>query len=294
MSKTAIIGGASGYTWNDLKYWVNSIRQTDFDGDIVIVTDNMTVETQDKLLEKNVLIHAFGNRDSEGNVVNLEKNLPPHVSRFFYIWDFLNRNEYDIVTVTDTRDVIFQGNPDMYVKFFSLGSIIGAREGLTYENEPWGKSNLFQSFGPYFYNRIKDKEILNVGVIGGDAASIKDLMLLIFQLSFNRPIPIVDQAVYNFIRYEFAKSFHFMDNESPWAINLGTTIEAVKAGYGDLGQACRYDHKLLEKYEKDYLLMQPVIKGDTVMNSDGGQYYVVHQYDRVPKLKDMIQIKYGD
>ena len=32
MSKSAIIGGASGYTWNDLKYWVNSIRQTDFDG----------------------------------------------------------------------------------------------------------------------------------------------------------------------------------------------------------------------------------------------------------------------
>lgn len=294
MNKSAIIGGASGYTWDDLKYWVNSIRMTDFEGDIVVVTDNMTKETQDKLLEKNVLIHAFGNRDAQGNVVNPEKNLPPHVSRFFYIWDFLSRNEYEIVTVTDTRDVIFQGNPDTYLRFFSLGNIVGSKEGLTYENEPWGKSNLFQSFGPYFYNRIKDKEILNVGVIGGDAVAIKDLMLLIFQLSFNRPIPIVDQAVYNFIRHELIESFYIVDRGDPWAINLGTTIEAVKAGYGDLGQTCRYDHKAFEKYKTDYLHDQPIIEGDTVCSSEDNRYYIVHQYDRVPKLKDMIQIKYGD
>jgi hypothetical protein len=37
MKKDLIIGGASNYTWDQLKFWVNSIKKTGFDGDIVIV-----------------------------------------------------------------------------------------------------------------------------------------------------------------------------------------------------------------------------------------------------------------
>ena len=37
MAKDLIIGGASGYNWDQLKYWVNSINKTGFKGDVVIV-----------------------------------------------------------------------------------------------------------------------------------------------------------------------------------------------------------------------------------------------------------------
>ena len=41
MAKDLIIGGASNYNWDQLKYWVNSIKQTGFEGDIVLAATNM-------------------------------------------------------------------------------------------------------------------------------------------------------------------------------------------------------------------------------------------------------------
>ena len=35
--KDLIIGASTGYTWDTLKYWVNSINQSGFDGDKVLV-----------------------------------------------------------------------------------------------------------------------------------------------------------------------------------------------------------------------------------------------------------------
>ena len=32
MKKDLIIGGASGYTWDQLKFWVNSIKKSGFTG----------------------------------------------------------------------------------------------------------------------------------------------------------------------------------------------------------------------------------------------------------------------
>ena len=39
--KDLIIGGASNYTWDQLKYWVNSIKLSGFKGDIVLVATNI-------------------------------------------------------------------------------------------------------------------------------------------------------------------------------------------------------------------------------------------------------------
>jgi hypothetical protein len=48
MEKDLIIGGASNYTWDQLKYWVNSIRKSGFKGDVAIVGSNMKKETIEK------------------------------------------------------------------------------------------------------------------------------------------------------------------------------------------------------------------------------------------------------
>jgi hypothetical protein len=57
MGKDLIIGGASGYTWDQLKYWVNSIQLSGFAGDVVLVATNITKETIDKLTSKGVIQH---------------------------------------------------------------------------------------------------------------------------------------------------------------------------------------------------------------------------------------------
>jgi hypothetical protein len=113
-------------------------------------------------------------------------------------------------------------------------------------------------------------------------------------MSINRSIPVVDQAVFNFIISldPFNHDTLFTTNTDGWAIQLGTTKEAVRAGNGDLGAMYRNN---IEEYEKLYTDDHPIFttEGD-VLNSDQNKFCIVHQWDRVPFLKAMIEKKYGE
>ena len=292
MMKDLIIGGATNYSWNELQYWINSIKNSGFDGDVVLVGTNMKKDTIDKLTSLGVRLSLYGNKNEAGDV-EAKSGLPPHVERFFYIWDFLSKTKetYNHVIVTDTRDVIFQTNPSDWLKEnMGMHELVAASEGMRYKNEPWGNTNLFQSFGGYFHNKLKDNYIFNVGVIAGTQVHVTSLMLMVFQLSLGRPIQIVDQAVYNFILDlpVIKKDTQFTYASDSWAINLGTTLEAVKAGAGDLGKYAS-EPVGMKEYMMNYEDVQPKILDDgSVVNDKGIKYAVVHQWDRVPALKEKI------
>lgn len=297
--KDIIVGGASNYTWDDLKYWVNSIRKSGFDGDVAIVGTNMSKETIDKLTQNGVILSLYGKQDEHGNIIAPTNNAP-HVERFFYIWNFLKNldpKDYMHIITTDTRDVVFQSNPTDFLYDRVLGHfLVCSSEGLRYKNEPWGNKNLHDTFGPFFHNMLKESMIYNVGTIAGHFEFVRDLMLMIFQMSVNRPIPIVDQAVFNFIinTQPYYMDTVFTTNNDGWAIQLGTTLEAVKAGRGDLGIIFNDDPS---KYEALYEDKQPVIREDGVVVTPAESaepYVIVHQYDRVPALKKKIEELYGD
>ena len=300
MAKDLIIGGASNYNWNQLRYWVNSIKKTGFKGDIVLVATNMSGDTVKKLVEEGVKVYAYGNRTEDGGIAKTENNIPPHVERFIFIWDFLrkNKDEYRFVTVTDTRDVIFQKDPVEYLEsklLYGAAAMVCASEGLAYKDEPWGSKNLLDTFGPLVYDELKDNLIYNVGTIAGFADEVRDLLIQIFFQSVNRPIPIVDQAVFNFIISMSAYELEIIrtSNESGWAIQLGTTLEAIKAGAGDIGQIVRQDPSKLDEYIKVYQDTQPVVSNDLVTNGNTS-FTIVHQWDRVPAIRDLVEKVYGD
>lgn len=299
MAKDLIIGGASGYNWDQLKYWVNSIKQTGFKGDIVIVATNMSGDTVKKLVEQDVKVYAYGKRSEDGGVAKSENNIPPHVERFLFIWDFLRKNkgEYRFVTVTDTRDVIFQKDPTAYLEknlLVGSASMVCSSEGLEYKDEPWGSKNLLDTFGPILYDELKDNMIYNVGTIAGLSEEVGDLLVQIFFQSVNRPIPIVDQAVFNFIISLSAYDYEIIKaaNSSGWAIQLGTTLEAIKAGAGDIGQIVKQDPSKLDDYIKVYKDIQPVVDNDLVTTGHV-PFTIVHQWDRVPAIRELIERKYG-
>ena len=299
MAKDLIIGGASNYSWDHLKYWVNSIKQTGFKGDIVLVATNMSADTVNKLVDQDVKVYAYGKSNPDGGIEKSANGIPPHVERFIFIWDYLRKNKdtYRFVTVTDTRDVIFQKDPTEYLEknlMCGAATIVCASEGLSYKDEPWGSKNLLDTFGPLVYDELKDNEIYNVGTIAGFYDGVKDLLLQIFFQSVNRPIPIVDQAVFNFI---ISLAIYELDvvktsNESGWAVQLGTTLEAVKAGAGDIGQIIRQDPSKLDEYIKVYKDTQPIVKDDLVVN-EYTPFTIVHQWDRVPAIKEIVERKYG-
>jgi len=298
MVKDLIIGNATGYGWDDLKYWVNSIRKSGFSGDVVLTGTNMNKDTIDKLTENGVELALYGKKLENGNVIAEDTNAP-HVARFFYMWNALNKTQeqYRYVITTDTRDVIFQSNPSIWLEEnIYMYSMVASSEGMRYKNEPWGNQNLLETFGPFFHDLLKDKFIFNVGVVAGEAMTVKGLMLLLFQMSINRPIHIVDQAVYNFLinTPPFYTDTFFVNNSDGWAVQLGTSLEAVKAGKGDLGLNFGSDPTKQMMYQMNYEDNQPIFEDGVVMNNEKKPFVVVHQYDRIPHLNGKIQEIYGD
>jgi len=164
---------------------------------------------------------------------------------------------------------------------------------MRYKNEPWGNQNLHDALGPYFHKLLSEKMIYNVGVVAGETDYIKGLMLMLFQISINRPIPIVDQAMYNFIinTPPYSDDVLLTSNEDTWAVNLGTSIHAVENGSGDLGNIFK---DTPENYMKMYEDYQPNIEEDgTVVHTKDNPFCIVHQYDRVKGLTEKMEKKYG-
>ena len=299
MAKDLIIGGASNYTWDDLKYWVNSIKLSGFAGDVVLVATNMKKETIDRLTSEGIILELYGQMQEDGSI-KAHSNGAPHVERFFYIWNYLKNNvsKYEFVISTDTRDVIFQDNPSAWLdEHFTLGyeELIASSEGMIYKDEPWNNQNLIEAFGPYFHNHYKSMMICNVGVLAGFAEQMRDLFFMIFQMSINRPIPVVDQVVFNILLNQepYRQTTKIVCNQDAWAAQLGATLEAVKSGAGDIGIMIKSDPSLMGKYLENYKDKQPTITEDgIVVNADGRKFTIVHQYDRTHAWKDQIMKRY--
>ena len=275
--KDLVIGCSDGYDWDTLKYWINSLNSCGFEGDKVLILFNASKDTCVKVSAAGIHIIGTG-QDDEGNLVH-KSTLPVHVERFLYIFDFLSKNDYRYVVTTDVKDVIFQKNPIEFIeKNLDKNEMIFSSESLLYMDEPWGNQNLFETFGQYFYDHYKNNEIFNVGVLAGTSKAIKGMCSMIFNMGINRQIPIVDQAVFNYIisHEPYLSNCLYLSSEEGWACQLGTTGDPSK------------------DFDKVLLDPKPRLEGDIVVTSiDSIPFYIVHQYDRVPDMKKIIESKFG-
>jgi hypothetical protein len=65
--KDLIIGGASNYDWSVLKYWINSVNKSGFQGDKVLILMNCDKDTAKKVNDAGFKIIAF-QQDEQGNL----------------------------------------------------------------------------------------------------------------------------------------------------------------------------------------------------------------------------------
>lgn len=270
--KNLIIGAFSGYNYNQLKPWVESIESCGFVGDKVMVVGDASDETCEELIH-----HGF-----ELSIMP-KIGAPIHVARFWSIYDYLynNTSKYDIVVTTDVKDVYFQRDPCKWISD-NIGdkSLVAGSESMRYKDEPWGNENLLQTYGPQVHNRFKDNIIYNVGTFGGKSEYVKDMCFNIFTNSINRPISIVDQAVYNILlnTQPYKDNVLFTNQKDGWAVQLGTT--------GDPSKINEFRPFLTEP--------EPQFNYDKkiVTTSDGTPHCIVHQYDRVPVWKNLMMDKF--
>jgi len=115
--------------------------------------------------------------------------------------------------------------------------------------------------------------------LGGTAEYMKDLVFNIFTNAINRPIPIVDQAVFNVLinTQPYYDVMFFAGNQHAWACQAGTMVDPSK----------------IESFRPFLLDAEPTFDNGVVWTANREMYCIVHQYDRVPQWKKFVQEKYG-
>jgi len=277
-----VIGCSTNYDWAKIKYWVNSINESGFTGDKVMILMNCDKETVSKVSDAGFDIIGFG-QDDKGNLV-YNSNMMVHVERFYHIYQHLKSKDYRYVITTDVKDVIFQKNPSEWLEEW-LGNdsasddLVFSSESMKYKDEPWGDQNLRETFGTQIYEDFKNNIIYNVGVLAGRGYAMKDLCMNIFASCLGRPIKICDQSTFNFLisQHPYLKTSKYTQSEDGWACQLGTTADPSK----------------IEQFRPFLLEPSPKLDGDKVVTSEGIEYNIVHQYDRVPEWKKIIEEKYN-
>ena len=272
--KNLIIGGCTNYGINELKPWVLSINEHMSKAHKVMCIGRATQETRDWLVEQGFELVDMPQLD-----------IPVHVLRFLSIYEYLRINwkRFNYVITTDVKDVYFQDDAFKYLDYHNIGvrdlpQLVCGSECLKYEDEAWGNDNLMQAYGPYIHNLFKGETIYNVGVLGGSAEYLKDLVFNIFTNAINRPIPICDQAVFNvLINTQPFKDVIWYTHD--WACELGTVMDPSK----------------IESFRPNLLFSEPIWKNGQLFRTplERSVFPIVHQYDRVPQIKKFIDEKYG-
>lgn len=284
MKQDMVIGCITGYDFEKIRPWVNSLDRSGFTGVKAMLCYNVSQQTVKELTDRGYQIYAF-NRNEQTGDFEYRKDFSIVVERFLHLWYFLKeqKGKYRYIITTDVKDVVFQSNPSKWLeenlgdKKINVGS-----ESITYEMEEWGANNLFHSFGHMMYNHLKDKVIVNAGTISGDFDTMVDLFMNIYLLcnGTNHQVPGgggPDQAALNVLvnMESYANITNVAPSESGWAAQLGTTGPQIANKYAD---------KLVEK--------SPILLDNMVCTSTGVPFVLVHQYDRVPQLKSIIEEKF--
>src|SRR5574338_1030396 len=185
-----ILGAADGYTWNDVRCWVNSIRQSGFDGEVWLVCYRVSQDLIDNCEANHINLYRLNHTPFGGDIQHQIFNSPTqsHNFRFYHCWELLTRldvGRYGHCIITDVRDVVFQSNPIEYVdNIIKEPYLCVASEGIRYKDEDWGKNNIISGYGqvPYDLDDVGEWIIYNVGTMAGDASTMRHLCRLIYEM----------------------------------------------------------------------------------------------------------------
>lgn len=269
--KDLIISGFTGYRFENILPYIKSIDRHCSSADLVMVVGQTDKGTITKLTDMGWKVELVPN----------VSEVPIHVLRFLPMYEYLYNNykNYRYVVSTDVKDVIFQSDPFIWLQD-NLGTkkLVAGSEALKYCDEPWGNDNLRSTYGDYVFDRFAQNPIYNVGTLGGHAEYMKDLFFSLFYNSIGRPIPIVDQAVFNIMiqTLPYKDSVLFAEQSKGWACQAGTVADPAKMAY----------------FRPNLLEAEPVWRDGKVYTNQGKLFTIVHQYDRVPEWRNIILEEY--
>lgn len=247
-----IISASTKYTKSELSLYVESINKCGFNGDKIMIVYDVSLETVEWLKQNGWEVYQS----------NLQGHI--HMYRLITIYSILKQlnRDYRYLITTDVRDVIFQKNPSEYLEKNLTKDILVSSESVLYKDEPWGIKNILEGYNELLLDRYKNNVSCNVGVLAGKYESMMDLLLLNYLVSQSgNTIHFTDQSSFNFIIHNniVKNNIQIEGLETNWALQIGT-------------------------------LTNPNLIGN--ISHEFEDYFIIHQYDRNPQIKEYIYNKY--
>jgi len=284
--RTAIFTCASGYTVEDARPFVESLKKIGYTGKVYAVTYKREIDELYNYLTQNGIMVIM--RDYHGSV-----NLA--TQRFYDYSEIIHMlkldKTVDMILSVDFRDVVFQADPFAYLEsnLDENTQIYCSGEGITYRHEDWNGDTLEAMYGTKYLMKYIDEETICSGVFAGKPAKLALLFRAIHDSSFfsNDPMAFMDQVTYAIVvREAFGNVHKIVSAHAPWTANLGT-LAAIPFNMpmwstGPKGEYAKQADRFRKhkKYEDAMLVPVPQMIDGKVCNSNGEPYAIVHQYNR--------------
>ena len=260
--KNLVMGVAKGYGWQDVEPFVASCKKFCPDADLILFVDDISDFTRDKLIRTGVTLEKIPATFNDVLIIH---------TRWKMYADYLkvHGGDYAQVFITDTRDVIFQG--DLFAPFKGYTNWLGYVTettnigGVFTVNYDW----LVSAFGKVDADKLVDKQIICAGTIIGSAYEIKIFCRIMWDTLKGNRFWGHDQAAMNYFVWN---NLLPIKNLLELDVNGGAIFTA-----GQFGK------------------LYPVkIRGEKILRGNGGVPAVVHQYDRHSELVELVDNVYRD
>lgn len=257
-----LIGCVYNSDESKLRTWLNSSNILSFDRR-VLLTLNCNLE---KISDVEIINYSYSTW-SENNILRHKCYL-----------DFLNTvNDNDVILITDVYDVYFQNDAyQWWYKNIGNYELVVTSEGLKFKDEDWNLKSIENNFQEYV-DKLINREIINGGILMGYKRTLYELSYFIYSIGRGRNYHNdygKDQPTLNICLNSeiFTKKTLITTPNDCFGINCASCEPSFNG----------------KKYKSYYLYNQPNLKEDSICNYKGDMYCIVHQYNRIPELEDLI------
>jgi len=258
-----IFGCITKYSPDDIRPYVESIQQSGFSGDKVMLVYDVPQETISYLKSKG------------WNLYGAELQQHIILQRFVDAYKILESYLDETIIWTDVKDVIFQKDPTQWIEKNMKKEILSFSECVKFKDDSWAVVNAGTSF-PMEWEWLQDKVSYCAGTIVGKGYALRDLFIEIYRWSLTTANQgqLADQAAYNVLinLNHFKENVQFVKQEEGFVTQLGTVY--MKAN------------------QLPILEPTPIFNFGTFYTADQEKFCLVHQYDRDEFVKKQIYEKY--
>ena len=252
MGKNLILTAALGYKFDQIEFFIKSLRKVYHDSVTFLVGNN------DQDLEKELKKH-----NCEVLKVKINKK-EIQFKRYQIFLNYLKDKDFENILLCDSRDIYFQKNP---FKFNFKSEINFFLEDHPIIKCPYNSNWILKTYGKEEYNKISKKIILCSGTVLGQKENIIEYLDLISK---------------NISKYKYKKRLKYLLTLRPDPEGRG--CDQAHANYlvhsSKINNMYLYNNSNGPVATVFYLKKIAFDEKSNLINESGEPYLIVHQYDK--------------